>query len=66
MTILDKIIADKENEVAERKKLVSIDDLQASPYFIRKCISLKDSLLNSVSGIISEFKRKGFSFFEYY
>ena len=58
MTILDKIIADKENEVAERKKLVSIDDLQASPYFSRKCISLKYSLLNSVSGIISEFKRK--------
>lgn len=58
MTILDKIIADKKNEVAERKKLVSIDDLQASPYFSRKCISLKDSLLNSVSGIVSEFKRK--------
>lgn len=58
MTILDKIIADKEIEVAERKKLVSIDDLQASPYFSRKCISLKDNLMISESGIISEFKRK--------
>lgn len=58
MTILDKIIADKEIEVAERKKLVTIDDLQASPYFGRKCISLKGSLMNSESGIISEFKRK--------
>jgi len=58
MTILDKIIVDKEIEVAERKKLVSIDDLQASPYFSRKCISLKNSLMNSISGIIAEFKRK--------
>jgi indole-3-glycerol phosphate synthase len=58
MTILDKIIVDKEIEVAERKKLVSIDDLQASPYFSRKCISLKNSLMNSTSGIIAEFKRK--------
>ena len=58
MTILDKIIVDKEIEVAERKKLVSIDDLQAYPYFSRKCISLKNSLMNSKSGIISEFKRK--------
>lgn len=58
MTILDKIIADKELEVAERKKLVTVDDLQVSPYFSRKCISLKDSLMNSESGIISEFKRK--------
>lgn len=58
MTILDKIIADKILEVAERKKLVSIEDLNSSPFFGRKCISLKDSLLNSDSGIISEFKRK--------
>ena len=58
MTILNRIIVDKEKEVAERKKLVSIDDLLASPYFNRKCISLKNSLMNSTSGIISEFKRK--------
>jgi indole-3-glycerol phosphate synthase len=58
MTILNRIIVDKEKEVAERKKLVSIDDLQASPYFNRKCFSLKNSLMNSTSGIISEFKRK--------
>jgi len=58
MTILNRIIVDKEIEVAERKKLVSIDDLLASPYFNRKCISLKNSLTNSKSGIIAEFKRK--------
>ncbi|MDO9635259.1 MAG: indole-3-glycerol phosphate synthase TrpC [Paludibacter sp.] len=58
MTILDQIIVDKAIEVAERKKLVSIDDLRTAPYFNRKCISLRSSLLNSQSGIISEFKRK--------
>ncbi len=58
MTILDQIIVDKAVEVAERKKLVSIDDLRTAPYFNRKCLSLKNSLLNSKSGIIAEFKRK--------
>jgi indole-3-glycerol phosphate synthase len=58
MTILNRIIVDKEKEVAERKKLVTIDDLHTSPYFHRKCISLKNSLMNSKSGIIAEFKRK--------
>ena len=58
MTILDQIIVDKAIEVAELKKLVSIDDLRTAPYFKRKCLSLKNSLLNSQSGIISEFKRK--------
>ncbi|MDD2284293.1 MAG: indole-3-glycerol phosphate synthase TrpC [Paludibacter sp.] len=58
MTILDKIIADKKTEVANRKKLVMIDDLRTTPYFSRKCISLKDRLVSSSSGIIAEFKRK--------
>lgn len=58
MTILDKIIADKAIEVANRKKQVGIDSLLTSPFFERKCVSLKESLLKSSSGIISEFKRK--------
>lgn len=58
MDILEKIIADKVNEVAGRKQLVSVEDLCSSPYFKRATISLKSSLQNSTSGIISEFKRK--------
>jgi indole-3-glycerol phosphate synthase len=57
-TILDKIIADKLIEVAERKATISISDLEKSLDFKRKCLSMKQSLLNSESGIIAEFKRK--------
>jgi indole-3-glycerol phosphate synthase len=57
MTILDKIIADKRREVEANKQLISSADLQSSPYFHRKCISLKERL-NESTGIIAEFKRK--------
>jgi indole-3-glycerol phosphate synthase len=57
-TILDKILADKAIEVAERKLLVSVQELEKSPAFSRKCLSMKQNLLSSESGIISEFKRK--------
>jgi indole-3-glycerol phosphate synthase len=57
-TILDKILATKAIEVAERKLSVSIRDLESEPFFPRKCLSLKQSLLDSETGIISEFKRK--------
>ncbi len=58
MTILDKIIIDKQIEVANRKNMLSIDDLRFAPLYDRACISLKNSLLNSSTGIIAEFKRK--------
>jgi len=58
MTVLDKIIADKRNEVSERKKLITIDDLISSPFFRHQCFSLKENLLQSTNGIIAEFKRK--------
>ena len=58
MTILDKIIESKKVEVASRRQTTSIDTLQKSPAFSRQCLSMKQSLLNSKSGIISEFKRK--------
>lgn len=58
MTILDKIIADKQIEVASRKQTASISSLEDAPAFSRKCLSLKQNLLSSESGIISEFKRK--------
>jgi indole-3-glycerol phosphate synthase len=59
MTILDKIIARKIEEVAERKAQVSVKDLEMRGYFAKTTNSLKTSLLNPASsGIISEFKRK--------
>jgi indole-3-glycerol phosphate synthase len=58
MTILDKIIASKAVEVASRKLSTPISTLEKAPAFSRKCLSMKQSLLNSESGIISEFKRK--------
>ena len=57
-TILDKILADKVVEVAERKLRISIDDLEKIPVFSRTCLSMKQSLMASDTGIISEFKRK--------
>lgn len=57
MNILDKIIADKRKEVEANKQLISIADLQSSPWFQRKCLSLRERLIES-TGIIAEFKRK--------
>jgi indole-3-glycerol phosphate synthase len=57
-TILDEILASKAVEVAERKQQLPVSALLNAPLFSRKCLSMKQSLLNSESGIISEFKRK--------
>lgn len=59
MTILDKIIAHKAQEVAQRKEQVTVQELEKSGFFAKTNNSLKTSLLNPASsGIISEFKRK--------
>ena len=59
MTILDKIIARKIEEVAERKLQVSVKELEMKGYFAKATNSLKNSLLHpDSSGIIAEFKRK--------
>ena len=59
MTILDKIIAHKKNEVEVCKSLKTIKELEKSIYYNSTCISLKKSLLDgSPSGIIAEYKRK--------
>lgn len=58
MTILDKIIAEKRLEIAKRKSEKSISELENELYFNRKCLSLKENLLKSETGIIAEFKRK--------
>ncbi len=59
MDILDKIIATKRIEVADRKKQVATSELEASLLFERDTISMCRSLTaKGSSGIISEFKRK--------
>lgn len=59
MNILDKIITHKVKEVAQRKELQSIAELEKSPFFERDIISLKQALLQKdASGIIAEFKRQ--------
>ncbi|MFT7899613.1 indole-3-glycerol phosphate synthase TrpC [Tenacibaculum ascidiaceicola] len=59
MTILDKIIAFKKQEVAKIKAEVAVKKLVESPNFKRETLSLKKSLLEPYStGIIAEFKRQ--------
>jgi indole-3-glycerol phosphate synthase len=57
--ILAKIVASKFGEVAERKKRITIAQLESMPLFLRHCLSLKTNLLDeSKTGIIAEFKRQ--------
>ena len=58
MSILKKIIADKQREVTARKSLIPLKQLERSVLFERPKNSLKTRLSNSVSGIIAEHKRR--------
>ncbi len=58
MNILDKITLDKRKEVALRKELIPISQLEQSVLFERQTISLAKNLRNSKSGIIAEHKRR--------
>ncbi|HTE24005.1 indole-3-glycerol phosphate synthase TrpC [Flavitalea sp.] len=59
MNILDAIIKQKRTEVAEKQKLIPVDEVKQSEYFTRQVFSMKESLLDpSKTGIIAEFKRK--------
>ena len=59
MDILNKIIAHKEQEVAERKSLYPAKLLEKSIYFSTECVSLRKYLLrDDKMGIIAEIKRK--------
>ncbi|EGV43253.1 indole-3-glycerol phosphate synthase TrpC [Bizionia argentinensis JUB59] len=58
MDILQKIVADKRREVALKKQLIPISQLEQSILFERKTISLVKNLQNSKSGIIAEHKRR--------
>ena len=58
MTILDKIVERKKQEVAEAKAKVTLEELTQYPLFGRTCYSLKESVLNPTrTGIIAEYKR---------
>ena len=57
--ILAKIVAQKFVEVAERKKQISIGELEAMPLFSKAGYSLKSNLVDpNKTGIIAEFKRQ--------
>lgn len=59
MNILDKIIAQKQIEVEERKNLYPVKLLEKSIYFDTPVVSLKKYLQRpDKSGIIAEFKRR--------
>jgi indole-3-glycerol phosphate synthase len=58
MNILDKITLDKRNEVALRKSLIPINQLEHSVLFNRQTISISKKLRDSQSGIIAEHKRR--------
>lgn len=58
MTILDRIIADKKNEVALRKKIFPANFWESSLLFNRKVNSLAELLKSSSTGIIGEHKRR--------
>ncbi|HEX2536559.1 MAG TPA: indole-3-glycerol phosphate synthase TrpC [Chitinophagaceae bacterium] len=59
MNILDTIIARKKGEVAERKALVTVRELEKKPLFSMPTVSLKASLADPQrTGIIAEYKRR--------
>jgi len=58
MNILDKIVADKRKEVALKKGLIPISQLENTYLFNRETISLANALRNSATGIIAEHKRR--------
>ena len=58
MNILDKIVIDKRKEVDFKKSLIPISQLEHSILFNRNTISLTQNLINSISGIIAEHKRR--------
>jgi indole-3-glycerol phosphate synthase len=58
MSILDQIIASKKKEIALKKSVVSVAQLENSDLFNKKTNSLSKSIVNSPFGIIAEHKRR--------
>ncbi len=57
-TILDEIVANKKIEIEQFKRNLPIGMLREGGYFSRETFSFKKALLDSPTGIISEFKRR--------
>ncbi|NAW50265.1 indole-3-glycerol phosphate synthase TrpC [Elizabethkingia argentiflava] len=57
MTILEKIVIQKKQEIEILKKTIGIEELKLQAFFSRKTYSLKKSIQEK-NGIIAEFKRK--------
>ena len=58
MDILERIVKDKRKEVALRKQLIPVHQLEVSVLFNRTTVSLANRLKQSNSGIIAEHKRR--------
>ena len=58
MNILNKIIANKKREIELKKKIVSVNQLEATDLFNIRTKSLSKILANSNFGIIAEHKRR--------
>ena len=59
MNILEQIVEYKRKEVDNRKREVSIQELETGRFFERSTLSLRKSILdNKKTGIIAEYKRK--------
>ncbi len=58
MNILDHIIKDKRKEVALKKALIPVSQLERSVLFARDTLSLAKALRSSPAGIIAEHKRR--------
>ncbi|MBO7596410.1 MAG: indole-3-glycerol-phosphate synthase TrpC, partial [Bacteroidales bacterium] len=57
-TILDEIVANKKIEVEQFKRSLPIAMLREGGFFCRETFSFKKALIDSSTGIISEFKRR--------
>lgn len=57
MTILDKIITDKKQEVSLKKNIISTKQLECSDLFGKRTISLSENI-KKTTGIIAEHKRR--------
>ncbi len=58
MDILEKIVRDKKQEIALKKRLIPVGHLERQPLFERKSPSLANALKESGMGIIAEHKRR--------
>ena len=58
MNILERIAADKKEEIRLKKKVVPVESLRETKLFHRETLSLKSSLQNKRFGIIAEHKRR--------